>query len=50
MNRLWNDIQTHRQASLLFLSCWLVSAYVIGEVSQNPGCSVAAHERPKRTN
>ena len=50
MNRLWNDIQTHRQASLLFLSCWLVSTDVIGKVSQNPRCSVAGRELPQRTN
>jgi len=28
MKRLWSDIQTHRQASLLFLSCWLVSTVI----------------------
>ena len=28
MKTLWNSIQTHWQASLLFLSCWLVSAVI----------------------
>ena len=28
MKRLWIDIQTHRQVSLLFLSCWLVSTVI----------------------
>jgi hypothetical protein len=28
MKKLWNNIQTHRQASLLFLSCWLVSTVI----------------------
>ena len=41
METLWNGIQTHRQAPLLFLSCWLVSTDVMGKVSQNPRCSVA---------
>jgi hypothetical protein len=28
MKKLWNNVQTHRQASLLFLSCWLVSTAI----------------------
>jgi len=41
MKRLWHDIQTHRQASLWFLACWLVSTVVaIILFPDSPGMAV----------